>query len=81
MMMNLDIKTEKIRPLFFAVQPIQFEDLVEYARSSINKWWSGRELNPRHMDFQSIALPTELPDQAQPTNIRPHSERSQPKEC
>jgi hypothetical protein len=24
-------------------------------------WWTGRELNPRHMDFQSIALPTELP--------------------
>jgi hypothetical protein len=24
--------------------------------------WSGRDLNPRHMDFQSIALPTELPD-------------------
>jgi hypothetical protein len=23
--------------------------------------WTGRELNPRHMDFQSIALPTELP--------------------
>src|SRR5687768_9742302 len=25
--------------------------------------WSGAELNRRHMDFQSIALPTELPDQ------------------
>ena len=24
--------------------------------------WSGAELNRRHMDFQSIALPTELPD-------------------
>ena len=24
--------------------------------------WSGRELNPRHEDFQSSALPTELPD-------------------
>ena len=24
--------------------------------------WSGPELNRRHMDFQSIALPTELPD-------------------
>lgn len=36
--------------------------------------WSGRELNPRHMDFQSIALPTELPDHSpvrrQVTNIR-----------
>jgi hypothetical protein len=26
------------------------------------KQWSGPELNRRHMDFQSIALPTELPD-------------------
>ena len=25
------------------------------------KWWLGTELNRRHMDFQSIALPTELP--------------------
>ena len=24
-------------------------------------WWPGRELNPRHADFQSAALPTELP--------------------
>ena len=26
--------------------------------------WSGAESNRRHMDFQSIALPTELPDRA-----------------
>ena len=25
-------------------------------------WWSGRGSNPRHEDFQSSALPTELPD-------------------
>ena len=25
------------------------------------EWWPGRELNPRHADFQSAALPTELP--------------------
>ncbi len=25
-------------------------------------WWSKAGLNRRHMDFQSIALPTELPD-------------------
>ena len=24
-------------------------------------WWLGRESNPRHEDFQSSALPTELP--------------------
>src|SRR5690606_19905723 len=26
-----------------------------------DKWWPGRESNPRHGDFQSPALPTELP--------------------
>ena len=26
-----------------------------------NKWWPGAELNCRHADFQSAALPTELP--------------------
>ena len=25
------------------------------------KWWLGTELNRRHTDFQSAALPTELP--------------------
>ena len=35
-------------------------------------WWFRRELNSRHMDFQSIALPTELPNQvAVPTGIEP----------
>lgn len=27
-----------------------------------SKWWSEGDLNPRHADFQSAALPTELPD-------------------
>ena len=26
----------------------------------LNKWWFRSESNQRHMDFQSIALPTEL---------------------
>ena len=26
------------------------------------RWWSERESNPRHEDFQSSALPTELSD-------------------
>src|SRR5262249_37431963 len=28
------------------------------------KWWPGSESNQRHADFQSAALPTELPGQA-----------------
>jgi len=27
------------------------------------EWWLGAELNRRHKDFQSSALPTELPSQ------------------
>ena len=29
----------------------------------LNEWWPGVELNHRHADFQSAALPTELPGQ------------------
>ncbi len=32
--------------------------------------WSGADLNRRHMDFQSIALPTELPDRASKRRAR-----------
>jgi hypothetical protein len=28
------------------------------------EWWLGAELNRRHKDFQSSALPTELPSQS-----------------
>lgn len=31
------------------------------SRNHTYKWWPGRESNPRHRDFQSLALPTELP--------------------
>ena len=34
-------------------------------------WWSGGESNPRHADFQSAALPTELPDHRSVTNDSP----------
>ena len=31
-------------------------------QKGVSYWWSGRGSNPRHEDFQSSALPTELPD-------------------
>ena len=34
------------------------------ARKCLIKWWPGSESNQRHADFQSAALPTELPGQA-----------------
>src|ERR1700735_2049091 len=34
------------------------------------KWWPGRELNPRHADFQSAALPTELPGRSEERRIK-----------
>ena len=34
---------------------------VDYVKKKEKDWWLGRELNPWHGDFQSPALPTELP--------------------
>ena len=34
---------------------------AESRRFIFQKWWPGAELNCRHEDFQSTALPTELP--------------------
>jgi hypothetical protein len=31
---------------------------------TLKKWWPGSESNQRHADFQSAALPTELPGHA-----------------
>jgi hypothetical protein len=43
--------------------------------SSGASWWTGTESNRRHMDFQSIALPTELPVRNRGNNIpKPHIE-------
>ena len=39
----------------------EFEALVRHGKNREKKW-SGAGSNRRHMDFQSIALPTELPD-------------------
>jgi hypothetical protein len=47
-----------IDPRFLAIrQPILY---LSHSRE-IRDWWLGRESNPRHEDFQSSALPTELP--------------------
>ena len=42
------------------------KDFLYYLRKGRQRGerkWLGRELNPRHEDFQSSALPTELPSQ------------------
>jgi hypothetical protein len=45
-----------------------FREYFGYAKICGNAWWTrgwkwcrGAELNRRHTDFQSVALPTELP--------------------
>src|SRR5204862_6042272 len=39
------------------------------AATTWKEWWAGRGLNPRHQDFQSCALPTELPAHHEPSTI------------
>jgi len=42
--------------------PPRYARLIGSANQRRKKWWSETGLNRRHMDFQSIALPAELPD-------------------
>lgn len=35
-----------------------------------SRWWSEGDSNPRHADFQSAALPTELPDRIRGNGFR-----------
>src|ERR1700681_3703027 len=37
------------------------QEPLSLMRKSLIYWWPGVELNHRHADFQSAALPTELP--------------------
>ena len=43
---------------------LELHEVLSFERHGKNreKKWSGAGSNRRHMDFQSIALPTELPD-------------------
>src|SRR5690606_9549216 len=41
--------------------PASAVTVAGFAFHKATKWWPGRESNPRHGDFQSPALPTELP--------------------
>ena len=42
-------------------KPKSSQRLYLKGSASFKEWWLGRESNPRHEDFQSSALPTELP--------------------
>ena len=50
---------------------------IELSLASERTMWLGRELNPRHEDFQSSALPTELPSRSgksEKSNVEGRSE-------
>src|SRR5450432_944879 len=42
------------------LSPTQGLVLVNHCRNALSVWWPRAELNHRHTDFQSAALPTEL---------------------
>jgi hypothetical protein len=44
-----------------SAQPKSSQRIYLKGSASFKEWWLGRESNPRHEDFQSSALPTELP--------------------
>ena len=58
-------------------QPTDYKSValpIELSRLATSKWWLGTESNRRHEDFQSSALPTELPSlikMAVPTGVEP----------
>ena len=45
------------------VQPVHAEKKIAQQVGYSASWWPGAESNHRHKDFQSSALPTELPGQ------------------
>ena len=42
----------------------------EFIEMGEEEWWPGTELNRRHYDFQSYALPTELPGPGEKGSVR-----------
>src|SRR5699024_3132817 len=43
------------------LQSAAFSHFATPPHKADSKWWLGTESNRRHTDFQSVALPTELP--------------------
>src|SRR5262244_3367503 len=50
------------------------EHEVSHRSLARETWWAGTGLNPRHQDFQSCALPTELPAHHERLTIPERSE-------
>ncbi len=69
----------KCRPEDLNPQPTDYKSValpIELGRQKKKRWWLRTESNRRHMDFQSIALPTELLSQLLNLNGGPDGTRT-----
>jgi hypothetical protein len=60
---------------YFPLESIFHTTVLSRTIKLLISWWPGVELNHRHADFQSAALPTELPGRRGRARIRPGSRR------